>query len=363
MIYHSGPPDPLGRLIACFTGNIALPMFFFLSGYLFNYEKYSASAYSFVYKKISRLLAPFFVTYFFAITFLYFANQFANHFGLSIPSKVSTNVLDQIAAMFYGNGANNPNFLVIPLWFVLCLFCSNIIFYIYLSLINNKNEFLGIFLCVLIALIGYSISRYIFLPWSFDIALVSLMFMYLGYLAKNHSILDQLNGKLKTSQLIFLILAFFALFYINGDNDINSRIYGNLILFFLISIIGITLSLIAVTHLQRYTKIENLFGFLGINSIAVLAFHVVWKGYIVYSIKIIEPGYGFILENWFTTFFLMVTSSLITIYVFNKIWILKKIYTIDCSSFNQVSQSYSSDFSQVIPNSDEQSAHAGRMKT
>lgn len=229
--------------------------------------------------------------------------------------------------MLYGVGTtNNPGFLDNPLWFLLCLFCGSLILYVYLSQMDGKNELLGIFFCILISIIGYSISKYIFLPWSFDIALVSLMAMYLGYLAKEHSIFNQVYGKFPIYASILLTPLFFALLYINWPVDINHRLYGNLILFLLTSTIGIVLSVMAAIHLQRYLKIKEVLTFFGINSIIILAFHQLLTSYILRVTLIFKPGYYSILNNWFITFLLMLVTSLTMIYIIKKIEPLRTIY-------------------------------------
>jgi fucose 4-O-acetylase-like acetyltransferase len=324
MIVFSHSEPPFLEIFGSIASYTAMSLFFFISGYLFNYDKYRNSFNIFVKKRIKRLVLPFFVTYFLAIIVSYIVRAFA------LGYAVETSLSDMIMAMFYGNATqNNPAFLDAPLWFLLCLFCGNIILYIYLMYMENRNEYMGIIFSLIIAIIGYFIGKYFFLFWSLDVALVSLVFMYLGFLAKKHSIFYRLGDKFEIYAFVFSTPLFFFLISINYPIDINHRIYGNFILFILGSFLGIGLSVIAAKRIKGYSIFKDLLAFFGINSMIILVFHKFWIGYIKDAIRIFEPKYYFIFNNWFVIFSLMIAISLVTIYILKKVKLLEEIYNND----------------------------------
>jgi fucose 4-O-acetylase-like acetyltransferase len=160
-----------------------MPMFFFINGYLFHYVKYKKDVRRFIHKKFIRLVVPYFITNIFFLctyTLLYFFKLY--------PAFNGNSPIENLIGIFYGNGAplNPPNMFTnqvnIPSWFLLGLFCASLLLYIIAYSHEKYGLPFSVFLSFLIILFGIKISKYIFLPWSFDIACVSMIFMFLGYL-------------------------------------------------------------------------------------------------------------------------------------------------------------------------------------
>lgn len=90
-----------------------------------------------------------------------------------------TGICDVFTQRRYFNG---------PIWFLLCLFWTNIIF-CFLTL-HVRSEKLRLLLVLLIGLLGALLGKKeFFIPCMFDVAMTSLPFFYLGFLLKKSSIL------------------------------------------------------------------------------------------------------------------------------------------------------------------------------
>ena len=209
-----------------------IPAFFFISGYLFNFFKYKSDSKSLIVSKFQRLILPYFVT--FILLFLYWScvRTIISLKKIPYTSDVLTQSFSQtIISCFYANGAafneTMKKFTLLidaPLWFLVCLFCAICILY-FIVFIHEKKGILysGVF-CLIIILCGFMISRRIFLPWGFDIACVSMAFMFSGYLfRKNNYFSDIKEEKL---WVVLLILLFFIILFVNGRVDMNNRIYN-----------------------------------------------------------------------------------------------------------------------------------------
>ena len=73
-------------------------------------------------------------------------------------------------------------------WFVICLFVARIIYVIVMRVLSKFKIPIQIVVIFLISIVGMIIGeQYAFLPWSLDVALVSLPFLMVGeYLSKYH---------------------------------------------------------------------------------------------------------------------------------------------------------------------------------
>ena len=100
-----------------------------------------------------------------------------------------------------------------PLWFLPCLFISEIIFFFVLKYINKiKLETIAIFF---ISAIGVMIGKFYALPWSFDVAMVVQIFFLFGYNLKTKKInINFIIG------LIALIIVLVDVYFF-GRVDIN----------------------------------------------------------------------------------------------------------------------------------------------
>lgn len=217
-----------------------MPLFFFLSGYVFNTKKKFKE---FVINNIKSLLIPFYI---FNIISLLFNIEYIQNNSLS-------KILDGI---FYYNSAIVWN---TSLWFFIVLFNTKILFYILNKLCKESPN--KIFICTLIILfLGIIIIKYdIWLPFGLKIVPISLTFMYIGYIAKKIELLDKIKFNYKSIIICVFITSIFIISSIyNKRVNMSTNLYGNYILYFLNALCGIYIMLVLSKPLEN-SKMLNIY--------------------------------------------------------------------------------------------------------
>ena len=102
------------------------------------------------------------------------------------------------------------------------------------------------------------------LPWSFDVACVSMIFMLLEYLM-NHYRINWLHNDSKSVYYISIaILLFFILISINDTTDLNKRHFSNLLFVWIEGLLG---TYVTIEFSKKISMKDNysvrLFVFLG----------------------------------------------------------------------------------------------------
>lgn len=270
---HNIPPEPAVSLIYAFH----MPLFFFLSGYLENPDKYSTID-KLLFAKLKRLIMPYFL--FNIMTYSYWL--FIDH-----PVYNYDNVIKPIIGIFYGVGSNRWLLHNSALWFLPCLFMIEFFFYLIHKYCPKKSIK---FILLLFTLFGYTLTKIIHfrLPWSTDVALIGLLFFEIGYQSKN----SKLKQIVKNAPSILSILS--ALTYLlifNRFNpvssvDMNYLRFGNIILFYLSAFSGIYF----IVGISRHFCNNIALKFLGHNSMLIFGLHII-------SIKIFMNYLGIVHRN------------------------------------------------------------------
>ncbi|WP_219642083.1 acyltransferase family protein [Cohnella sp. CFH 77786] len=243
-----------------------MPLFFFLSGYLFTAGKYGFGSY--VRKKAKSLLIPYFVFAF--ATYAYWAvigRKFGNDAELDIP------LLKPLAGILYSNGVDHWLVFDTPLWFLTCLFLVEIGFY----LLSKRVRRQGVLFLALVALsvIGYLDSLYLpfRFPWGFDVALTAMLFYGCGYLAKSNAL--RFRRWQAPRYCLPLAAAFLIIGYIaggaNGRVDMNLHQYGNYFYFYIAAFAGLAGWLLVSRTLASLRPLR----FLGENTLLIMAVHLI----------------------------------------------------------------------------------------
>lgn len=148
------------------------PLYLTLSGLFF--KDYGSFGH-FLKRKTNRVLVPFIFFYTASYAIFHTVNIVAP--GLIISD--ATNIFDLFTQGQYFNG---------PLWFLLAIFWSNILFYCIYA--NIKQELLRATAVLCCAAAGlWLVKEHIFLPCFLDTTLVGLPFFYFGYQLRKSSIL------------------------------------------------------------------------------------------------------------------------------------------------------------------------------
>jgi fucose 4-O-acetylase-like acetyltransferase len=306
-----------------------MPLFFFISGYLYHYRKYKQNPNNFIYQKFKRLVVPYFVTNIIILcTFTLLSLLKLNSFNASSPANY-------LIGVFYGNGAplNPPtiftNLLSIPSWFLLGLFCASLILYVLAYSHEKYGLAFSSFLCFLVILFGFIISKYILLPWSFDIACVSMIFMFSGYLINCYKTV-WLHDNFRSNFYNFLfVLLLFITISINGAVDMNTRTYSNLFFFSIGGLLGTYITIeLAKEMCKKETLLTKILKYFGKNSIIILLYHTFMP---IVILNIIKPLFNIkeiIYHSPILYSFTMLISSIVTIIIIERLPVLDKIYSV-----------------------------------
>lgn len=249
-------PEELKKVIYSFH----IPLFFFISGYLYNSIKYNSfTLIEFIKSRVQRYIVPYFV-----IGFICFFL-----FGVIYPLVRDGYSADYLQSVFkflfgllYSRGGTSWMAWSSPLWFLTCLFVAELILYFVLK--HFKKQYIVFFI---LAIVGYcyTVITKFPLPWNIDVALTATSFMYIGYLCRKHNILEQYN-KMKYVPILFVVLVISILF--NSQIDFNLRNFGNVILTYSGGVSGSILVLF-ITNRIKQNKILEFFGF---NSLLMMGY-------------------------------------------------------------------------------------------
>ena len=212
---------PFNNPIKVFLYSFHIPLFFFISGYLYNDKRSFADTFK---KKMNTLIKPFIIWN--SISFIIY---------MIFTYDGSLTKIEMVKNLIFFNGSTIFNS---SLWFLPILFYVDII---YKFIIRNKptikNNLILIFLFFTIGtiLIKYKINL------MFGLSLIPFMMIFycLGCIFKKmKKIKNILPNKII---FVFLLVILILLSNLNGKVTISINQYNNLFLFFVNSIIGIYL--------------------------------------------------------------------------------------------------------------------------
>ena len=230
-----------------------VPLFFFLSGYLFN-NKYSFR--DFLKRKVRGLIIPYFCL---GIP-LIFISSILESDGFSFDSLFKYFIKLIINQRLY------------TLWFLTCLFALEIFFYFFNKSI--KNLYIQILISLvgcIIVLIYYEIGGKCWL-WNIDLSIMALFFYIIGYAFKRKQIFE--NYIIKHKVVCIIITGAWVLgTFVNGHLfntvlDMYNNKYGVFVISYIVAILGI----IIVCCVSRYIKVDFI-GYIGKNSLIYFAWH------------------------------------------------------------------------------------------
>jgi acyltransferase len=293
--------DDLVRYIYSFH----MPLFFFISGYLFNLNKYKEVPLKFLQKKVKTLLLPYL-----AFTVISYDFYMICDFLLRVyqPAVYNENILGK---GIYFNLINifltQKELINTPLWFLLCLFTVEILFYlISRRFYRSQNNIL--YFIIFLSFIGYICSNYspTHFLWKLDVAFTAISFYAAGFFShKNYNKLF-LERRLYIF-FILLILHLVSCFENQNVNMISLR-YGNYILFYISAFSGIY----TYFYLAQTIKSSKVLEYYGKNSLIILGTHYIiislLKYTVIFSQKILHININ---QNF--VFVIMIISVLVLI--------------------------------------------------
>ena len=234
-----------------------VPIFFFVSGYLFHLYK----AKKFCLSKFKRLILP------------YLGYGLAN-FLICILIIKNFDIMKYIKSFCLYN--NEPSIPVAgALWFLTALFFANVLFFISIRILKKY----AIILIVLIATLEMCCK--IKLPYSLDTAVCMLPIMYAGYLFK------EFDSKFKLTNIQNFLVAFVLLviisftIFLNGDVNTRTNVYLNPYLFYFNAIFA-SIGYFYLSKIIEVIKYSNILALIGKFSLEYMCIHQV----IMYFIRV-----------------------------------------------------------------------------
>lgn len=246
-----------------------MPLFFIISGILFNADKYDKTAFvPFIKTRFKAYIIPYFiyagVNLVFEIIYLYFDESYIVGFPYLLRKSLGILLCNSTLR-------NMPN--CTPIWFLMCLFVASLMFWFF---INYCKKLMPIIVTLCVAL-SFVLSQFpdIFLPFKLETSLMAVFFIYIGYLLRRASLIDKIkNAKLSYLYIVLLIAAGITTALLNGNYvNMNRESYGNLF-YFLIS--ALTLSIALLIICDKWLFMKNRFSFwLSANTLFIIGYNYI----------------------------------------------------------------------------------------
>ncbi len=249
-----------------------IPLFFFIAG-MFHPKNPNKNA---LIKRARAVLVPYFLWSVLLYIFWVFIGR---HFGNSLSHNIDP--VNGLIGVFYAQGGMQYMDWGIPMWFLPCIFLTFTTFY-FVQKIKPKKYQIAIVLILFISGFVYPSFIEYKLPWSLDVAFVSLIFYASGFYLKQP--LMNIKPSRKTIAIVFACLLPVVLSSFNTKVDMYRSTYGNILFFIINGFSGTFFTLM----LFKSIKIDAFFDFLGRNTIPLLAL----QGRSLTVIKAILIGFG-----------------------------------------------------------------------
>ncbi|MDR3594806.1 acyltransferase family protein [Clostridium sp.] len=263
MLGHRSLPNIIVKYIYVFH----MPLFFVISGYLFDVRRYNDNR-SFIIKKGRSLLQPYCCFWIISLIVQALASN------ANILPKIEYGQL--INSFFYITQKGIWNG---PLWFLVCLFVVEIIYFLLVK--RFGNDYLKLYIMIFF-IIGLLLSKVnLVLPFKIDVAFTGLVFFTLGNMVREYGLSVRTNKK--QDMIIFcittVIVFMTAIFFNPVIVSMMVCQYGNYIIFIITSIIGV----ISIYYIAKIIREFKLLEFIGSNSLVIMSLH-----FIIYLV-ILDP--------------------------------------------------------------------------
>lgn len=248
-----------------------MPLFFFISGMLFQIHKYP-SFIDYIKRKVKSLLIPYCVLYFISLNYWYFIEGIIMHRGFEHSSY-----FEQLLLMFVGNMTSAGG----ALWFLPCLFTVEILYYTIYQ--QTRTSFVRIIICFALATIGVFLHKSGIkgLPWGLNSVLLVMPFYSIASVFGED--INRLFNKYKCLFCIIAIILGVSLQYLlfpYSDLDLSMYHLRNGLTYIPMALAGI----IICYTIARIIHSNHILEWIGNNSICIFAFHGFVYHAIIYAI-------------------------------------------------------------------------------
>lgn len=235
-----------------------MPLFFFISGLLYNSND------TFVIhlkKRMKSIIIPYIL--FFIISYMYW---------IFIERKVrggEYTLLHQLIGLPYGTYQGGHLNFNGALWFLPCLFSTDIFFCIIHKYISRNNLLILLSCIILCFCLGtfFINNDFIYLPFGINTALFSIVFYAIGYIVNQSKYYSQITNQNDKKSLYLIISSLLLVQYLCLRNN-NGSIETADIYYVSMAFIGIALCLFVSLLISKNKYIE----YIGMNSLIIMAF-------------------------------------------------------------------------------------------
>ena len=193
-----------------------MPFFFFISGYLFSFDKH-ASYGKFVKRRFYQLIIPYVFINIITYLFWFFISS-----RVGADANSTTNALLPLWATFIVRAEQMVH--DVPLWFLAALFIVENIYYLL-----YKNRKYNIPVTIMLVIVAWFNDRYNpqRLPFCIDIAIVGTIFYAFGNYMRHFG-----ERVYKVIPFIVSLTATILVYHLNGRVAMHVNEYSNILLFF-----------------------------------------------------------------------------------------------------------------------------------
>lgn len=182
------------------------------------------------------------------------------------------------------------------LWFMFAMFWAKVIYsFVQIFITTNRTIFIAF-----LSLLGYSIAKFSCVPQSIDIALVSLIYIEVGYLYKEYK--HKFN---QYSIVIGLLCCFMWVCYANSGFSLAFRAYVSVLALYVIPFCG-SVCTFQLSEALESMRISGILSFIGKNSFYVYMIHYLELNYIYIYMMGLPRHYNMIIRVIFCVLILYI---------------------------------------------------------
>ncbi|OQY04321.1 MAG: hypothetical protein B6I22_09750 [Desulfobacteraceae bacterium 4572_123] len=275
-----GLPEFTEKMIFSFH----MPIFFWLSGSLVREKIRHTPFVDYLKKKARTRLIPYLSFSVISYTLWFFLLR---HFGTQAQLNISP--MHTFTGIFYGNGINHRLDHDTVLWFFLCLFVTEIIFF-WIIKIRPIKWF--VFILALFSIAGYADTWFnrpdgFRLPWNIDIALSMVVFYGIGYLCGPYFKKGAwMRSHWQWALGVISLIIYTACSLINSKVAVVAGNYGNYFYFYAAALSGILFWVIIAMQIPKLSLISKI----GDSTLIIFPLHLLVFPFLtagmVYGLKI-----------------------------------------------------------------------------
>lgn len=291
-----------GNIFDKFIHSFHMPMFFFISGYMFRKNKYPLKKY--LLKKMKSLLIPYI---------------FWGLISFAAWTAFKEFEPKYLRILFWDNTSGIA--ISGALWFLSALFISDFVFFLIQKI---ENKYIKVLIIAFIAIIGtiLSLVHKIKFPFALLQAFIGIGFMGIGFYLK---IKNEKNGFISNVRILPLIaLSIVGITTSMYNNEVNMRCsnYGNGLLFWISATIWSFIILIVSMKFENINfPLKNKFLIIGEDSISFVCLNQI----VIYAIGFIFNKVYFPISPLYLKNIIFFVCTMALIYIFNTFFMSSPI--------------------------------------